>query len=90
MNFLIPSQIFLPHNAALCTDDKSSDSNIISEASLAKVHPEPIQNPTFAVYKAYTSLSPSAVTATIAPNSFRPTIKAYLSSGVDLANTFNL
>jgi hypothetical protein len=54
-------------------------------------HPEiPIQKPTFALFKALASLIPSAVTATLPPNSYNPTIRANLSSGVDLARTFNL
>ena len=50
----------------------------------------PIANPTSAFFKAGASLVPSPVTATIWPLSINPVTNAYLSSGLDLANTTNL
>lgn len=83
--------MLLPHCAALNIEVKLSSKIIISEASLATSHPEiPIQKPTLACFSARASLIPSAVTATVAPTSFRPTMRANLSSGVDLAKTLSL
>ena len=53
-----------------------------------------MQKPTLANFRAFTSLIESAVTATFGSltnplRSLRPTTRAYLSSGVALANTFN-
>jgi hypothetical protein len=88
MNFLMLSYMLLPHCAALNTEVKLSFKITISAASFATSQPEmPMQNPTFACFKAETSLIPSAVTATEEPNSLRPTISVNLSSGVDLART---
>ena len=50
----------------------------------------PIANPTSAFFKAGASLVPSPVTATTYPLYFNPVTKAYLSSGLDLANTNKL
>ena len=64
---------------------------MIAAASLATYVPAyPIANPTSAFFKAGASLVPSPVTATTFPLYFNPVTKAYLSSGLDLANTSNL
>lgn len=47
-------------------------------------------NPTSAFLRAGASLVPSPVTATTSPLYLRPVTKAYLSSGLDLANTLKL
>lgn len=49
----------------------------------------PIAKPTSALFKAGASLVPSPVTATTEPSSFKPVTRRYLSSGEDLASTFN-
>lgn len=90
MNFLTLSVIFLPHCDALKTNLKLSSSKMISDESLAAWHPFPIQKPTFAILRAWTSAKPSAVIATEAPSYFNPTISVNLSIGEDLANTLSL
>lgn len=50
----------------------------------------PMAKPTSAFLRAGASLVPSPVTATTSPLSLSPVTKAYLSSGLDLANTSNL
>lgn len=70
---------------------KLSSSNIISAASFAIYVPAiPIENPTLAFFNAGASLVPSPVTATTYPLSIKPVTNAYLSSGLDLANTSKL
>lgn len=50
----------------------------------------PIANPTSAFLSAGASLVPSPVTATTYPRYLKPVTNAYLSYGLDLANTRNL
>lgn len=50
----------------------------------------PIAKPTSAFLRAGASLVPSPVTATTYPLYFNPVTNAYLSYGLDLANTSNL
>jgi hypothetical protein len=71
--------MFLPHITALIVDSKLSFIKIISDASLATLHPEPIAKPTSAAFNASTSLIPSPVTATFFSNSLSPTTKRCLS-----------
>ena len=61
MNFLEFSNIALPHFIDLKIELKLLSTMIKSELSLATSHPDPIQNPTLAVFKAYESaiLSPA-------------------------------
>lgn len=82
--------MFLPHITDLTTDSKLSEINIMSDASLATEHPDPIANPTSAVLRASTSLIPSPVTATALPSSLSPTTSNYLSYGIALLNTLSL
>lgn len=83
--------MFLPQRIALTIDEKLSSNNNISDAYLASSVPAIfIANPIFAVDNAGASFVPSPVTATTFSNSFNPTIIAYLSSGLDHANTTNL
>jgi hypothetical protein len=49
----------------------------------------PIANPTSAFFNAGASFVPSPVTATTLSNYLRPVTNKNLSSGDDLANTFN-
>lgn len=61
---------------------------MISAAYLATSVPAiPIAKPTSALLNAGASLVPSPVTATTFYLSINPITKAYLSSGLDLANT---
>jgi hypothetical protein len=80
--------MFLPHITAFTISLKLSSIKIIAAASLATYVPAiPIANPTSAFLRAGASLVPSPVTATICSHSFKPTIIAYLSVGLDLAIT---
>ena len=79
MNFLQFSKIFLPHLTALKIDEKLSSKKMISEASLATAHPDPMQKPTSASPKAITSEILSPVTATTDPESLRADVNRYLS-----------
>ncbi len=87
MNFLTLQQMFLPHMAAIRTDQKSSLVRIISAFSLATEQPVPIAKPTSAVFKASTSAIPSPETATVLFCSIKVLTKRYLSYGVALAIT---
>lgn len=81
--------MFLPHLTAIIMLAKLSSIIIISAACFAISVPAiPIANPTSAFFNAGASLVPSPVTATTLSFSLSPTIKAYLSSGHDLAKTF--
>lgn len=83
--------MFLPHKTALTIESKLSSKSIISEAYLATYVPLiPIENPTLAFLRAGASLVPSPVTATILLSYLSPVTSAYLSSGLDLANTKSL
>lgn len=83
--------MFLPHNTALTIELKLSSSKIIAADYRATSVPAiPIAKPTSAFFKAGASFVPSPVTATTYPLSFNPVTKAYLSSGLDLANTNSL
>ena len=89
-NFFMLSYTFRPHIAAFIIELKLSSSNIISAAYLATSVPAiPIAKPTSAFFKAGASLVPSPVTATTFPISINPVTRAYLSSGLDRANTSN-
>lgn len=83
--------MFLPHITAFTIELKLSSRRIIAAAYLATSVPEiPIANPTSAFFKAGASFVPSPVTATTSPLYLRPVTRAYLSSGLDLANTSSL
>ena len=63
---------------------------MISEASRATSVPAiPIENPTSANFNAGASLVPSPVTATTSPAFLNVSTSIRLSSGDDLAKTFN-
>mmetsp|Transcript_6400 Transcript_6400/g.5709 ORF Transcript_6400/g.5709 Transcript_6400/m.5709 type:complete len:216 (-) Transcript_6400:1761-2408(-) len=80
----------LPHLTAVTMEAKLSSKRMMSEASLATSVPEiPMAKPTSAFLRAGASLVPSPVTATTLLFSLRPVTSMYLSSGVDLASTFN-
>lgn len=82
--------MFQPQIIALTIDSKLSSRRRMSAAYLATSVPYiPIAKPISAFFSAGASLVPSPVTATTLFLSFNPTIKAYLSSGLDLANTAN-
>lgn len=67
---------------------KLSSIKIIADASFATYVPAiPIAKPTSAFFSAGASFVPSPVTATMWFYSFKPTIIAYLSLGLDLAIT---
>jgi len=75
---------------AVKTEQKLSSVKTISDAALATSVPAiPIANPTSALFKAGASFVPSPVTATTLSYSLRPVTNKYLSSGEDLAKTFN-
>lgn len=87
-NFLIESNMFLPHFIAVTIELKLSSSRMIPEAYLATSVPAiPIANPISAFLSAGASLVPSPVIATTWSNFFNPTAIKYLSSGDDLAKT---
>ncbi len=63
---------------------------MIPAASLATSVPAiPMANPTSAFFRAGASFVPSPVTATTSLSYISPVTNKYLSSGVDLARTFN-
>ena len=76
------SKIARPSLTALTIDAKLSSVKIISAASFATSVPViPIAIPMFAFFKAGASLTPSPVTATISPNSWRRETIRYFWSG---------
>jgi hypothetical protein len=82
--------MFLPYLIAVRIEQKLSSVSTMSDAFLATSVPHwPIANPISALFKAGASFVPSPVTATTLPSAFRPVTRRYLSSGVDLASTFN-
>lgn len=87
-NFLMQSNIFLPHFIAVTIELKLSSSRIMPDAYFATSVPAiPIANPISAFLSAGASFVPSPVIATTLPSCLRPVAMRYLSSGDDLANT---
>lgn len=68
----------------------SSNKMIAADYLATSVPAIPMANPTSAFLRAGASFVPSPVTATTYPLSFNPVTNAYLSSGLDLANTNSL
>lgn len=80
-----------PQRTALTMELKLSSRRMMAALYLATYVPAmPMAKPTSAFFNAGASFVPSPVTATTSPLYFRPVTSAYLSSGLDLANTSSL